>query len=202
MTITFPPPPPLPSPPPQVAQKVGIPPPRCRPNSDALIHLHAMISEKPEKNGLVESEFGNQLRRILDQCTPYKRKYKESVKQYFEKGEQLQQQMLEQEGAEEEESIKKIKLLKKRYAINEYNYKLCLVPRACPNRWNSYRSCWEELSPEMVGEFKQHGMVHLLCSAERKGVERCINNLVSRVLHEEDDEPSPSSRDNDLMIVP
>jgi len=179
------PPPPLPPEPsssstePSKKKEAAAPQPvvvDCPPKVDALLHLlqHAQSKfDKSEKQNLKSQPVGNELQQIFLQCRPYRGKLLQVTKHIKEQ--QLERQKSGQCPTKEQQHDQ-TQLLKQ----HTQNYQNCLASAACPERYQTFRACWNRMPPQVVQEFEQHRMTHYLCDTERQAVERCVGTIVSR----------------------
>ena len=68
--------------------------------------------------------------------------------------------------------------------IHDVNHKMCLARATCPDRTESLMSCLRGVDPNLVQALAKQGLGALVCSEERRAVERCVGSGVQRVMKE------------------
>ena len=168
--------PPHPPPPPPPQSSVAAPvalnslPADCRPKVDALVHLILNIDndtcfDPGERRQLRNSDVGNELMKILQECRGYRETLLASKKR------------LEQQTSPEQV---------KRAATQAHEHSLldlqtCLMRTSCPMRMQLFQKCLAGVDQNMLRKFRNHrGLSRFICQSERQSLERCTGNLVSR----------------------
>ncbi|KAL7484891.1 hypothetical protein ACHAW6_010502 [Cyclotella cf. meneghiniana] len=68
--------------------------------------------------------------------------------------------------------------------IYDVNHKMCIARSTCPDRTESLMSCLRGIDPDLVQALTKQGLGALVCSEERRAVERCVGSGVQRVMKE------------------
>lgn len=68
--------------------------------------------------------------------------------------------------------------------IHDINHKMCMARATCPDRTESLVSCLRGIDPNLAHALAKQGLGALVCSEERRAVERCVGSGVQRVVKE------------------
>lgn len=180
-------PPPPPSPPPQSSIPAPVAlnylPADCRPKVDALVHLILNIDsdkcfDPDERRQLRNSNVGNDLVQILQQCRDYRETFLASKK------------LLEQQTSTEQVS----RAAKQAHEHRLLDLQTCLMRASCPMRMQLFQKCLAGVDQNMLRKFRNHhGLSRFICQSERQSLERCTGNLVSQSVRAAIEDPFEES---------
>jgi hypothetical protein len=80
-------------------------------------------------------------------------------------------------------TAKEISALKRDAFLKRRKYVDCLAYMTCPERWNQYKNCWDEivgsLTLDKLQTWHDQGVLDVVCGPERAALERGVGRVVS-----------------------